>query len=228
MKERKNSMKVPTIKSFEEKYGIGFTTNHTGKMAGMISLSTSCELNLRCLVRSTIPGTICEKCFAFVHFKRCTDNRPKFERNTKGLTTLDVMAEDVPILNAFMFRFECFGDLNNEQQTKNYFTIARKNKGTKCALWTKNPDIIAKTIEAGNKKPSNLVIVYSSPIINQEVPLEKIQKAYPFVDKTFTVFSKEYLKDKPNDFVNCGGKQCLQCGICYKKTGCKTIREKQK
>ena len=221
-------MKTPTIDSFEQKYGIGFTTNHTGKMSGMISLSTSCELNPRCLERSKIPGSICGKCFAFTQFKRQTNNRPKFERNTKALTTLDVKAEDVPMLNAFMLRFEAFGDLINEQQIKNYFTIARKNKATKCALWTKNPDIIAKAIEDGNKKPSNLVIVYSSPMLDKEVPIDKIQKQYPFVDKTFTVYSKEYLKDKPKDFVNCGGRQCLQCGICYKKTVCKTIREKAK
>lgn len=221
-------MKATTMESFENKYGIRFTTKHTGKMEGMISLSTSCEVNPRCVKRSTIPESVCEKCFAFTQFQRQTNNRPKFECNTKALTTLDVKAEDVPLFNAFMFRFECFGDLINEQQTKNYFTIARKNKMTKCALWTKNPDIIAKAIADGNKKPGNLVIVYSSPMINKEVSLAKIQEKYPFVDKTFTVYSKDYLKDKPKDFVNCGGKKCLQCGVCYKKTGCKTIREKQK
>ena len=221
-------MKVATIESFEEKYGIGFTTKHTGKMTGMISLSTSCELNPRCLERSKVSGSICEKCFAFVHFKRQTNNRPKFEQNTNALTTQDIKLEDVPMLNVHMLRFESFGDLINEQQVKNYFTIAKKNKVSKCALWTKNPDIIAKAIEAGEQKPSNLVIVYSSPMLNKEVPLEKIKKKYSFIDKTFTVYSKDYLKDKPKNFVNCGERQCLQCGVCYKKTGCKTIREKQK
>lgn len=221
-------MKTATMESFEEKYGIRFTTKHTGKMTGMISLSTSCELNPRCLERSKIPENICERCFAFTQFKRYTNNRPKYESNTKTLTTKDVKAEDVPLLNAFMLRFESFGDLINEQQVKNYFTIAKGNKVTKCALWTKNPDIIAKAIKAGEEKPGNLVIVYSSPKLNEEVPLEKIQKKYPFVDKTFTVYSKEFLKDKPKNFINCGGKQCLQCGVCYKKTGNKTIREKVK
>lgn len=221
-------MKIVTIDSFAQKYGIEFTTKHTGKMTGMVSLSTSCELNARCLERSKIEGSVCKKCFAFTQFKRQTNNRPKFERNTKALTTQDIKAEDVPMLNAFMLRFEAFGDLNNEQQIKNYFTIAKKNKATKCALWTKNPDIIAKAIDAGNKKPNNLVIVYSSPMLNKEIPLEKIQEKYPFVDKTFTVYTKDYLKDKPDDFVNCGQKQCLQCGVCYKKTGCTTIREKVK
>lgn len=221
-------MKAATIESFDKKYGIRFTTNHTGKMEGMVSLSTSCELNPRCLERSKVSGNVCEKCFAFTHFKMQTNNRPKFEQNTIALTTKDVKSADVPILNAFMFRFECFGDLINEQQVKNYFTIARKNKMTKCALWTKNPDIIAKAIEAGNKKPSNLVIVYSSPTINKETPLEQIQKQYPFIDRTFTVYSKDYLKDMPKDFINCGTKKCIECRVCYKKTGCKTIREKVK
>ena len=221
-------MKIATMESFEKKYGIEFTTRHTGKMSGMISLSTSCELNPRCVKRSKISGNVCEKCFAFTQFKRYTNNRPKYERNTKALTTQDIKAEDVPLLNALMFRFESFGDLINMQQLKNYFTIAKKNPKTKCALWTKNPDIIAKAIKAGHEKPKNLVIVYSSPAMDKETPIDQIQKKYPFVDKTFTVYSKEYLKDKPKSFVNCGGKQCLQCGVCYKKTGCKTIREKVK
>ena len=221
-------MKVATMESFKKKYGIKFTTNHSGKMAGMISLSTSCELNPRCIERSKVEGSICEKCFAFTHFKRYTNNRPAFERNTKALTTLDVKAEDVPVLNAFMLRFESFGDLINEQQLKNYFTIAKVNKNTKCALWTKNPDIIAKAIKHGEKKPSNLVVVYSSPTLNKEIPLEKIQKKYPFIDKTFTVYSKDFIEGKPKNFINCGGKQCIQCGTCYKKTGSKTIREKVK
>lgn len=221
-------MRAATMESFEEKYGIKCTTNHTGKMEGMISLSTSCELNPRCVKRSKTTGSICEKCFAFTHFKRYASNRPKFERNTIALTTQDVKVEDVPMLNALMLRFESFEDLINEQQAKNYFTIAKANKMIKCALWTKNPDIIAKAIKAGNKKPRNLVIVYSSPAIDKEVSLEKMQKKYPFIDKTFTVYSKDYLKDKPDDFINCGGRRCLECGVCYKKTGCKTIREKQK
>lgn len=221
-------MKIETMESFEKKYGIEFTTRHTGKMSGMISLSTSCELNPRCVKRSKISGNVCEKCFAFTQFKRYTNNRPKYERNTKALTTQDIKAEDVPLLNALMFRFESFGDLINMQQLKNYFTIAKKNPKTKCALWTKNPDIIAKAIKAGHEKPKNLVIVYSSPAMDKETPIDQIQKKYPFVDKTFTVYSKEYLKDKPKSFVNCGGKQCLQCGVCYKKTGCNTIREKVK
>lgn len=57
-------MAANAIKAFEKKYGVHFTVNHTGKMTGMASLSTSVIDNPICAARAKVKGSICEKCFA--------------------------------------------------------------------------------------------------------------------------------------------------------------------
>lgn len=49
---RKITMKNITINQFTKRTGIKFTLNHTGKMAGMASLSTSVSCNVYCTLRS--------------------------------------------------------------------------------------------------------------------------------------------------------------------------------
>ena len=39
------------------------TTNHTGKMTGMQSLSTSCKTNPNCAKYSKVEGSVCQKCY---------------------------------------------------------------------------------------------------------------------------------------------------------------------
>ena len=111
-----------------------------------------------------------------------------------------------------MFRFEAFGDIQNEIQVINYFNICDKNKHVNFALWTKNPAIISRTINNGCKKPKNLQIVLSSHYLNKETDIEK----WNFVDKIFTVYTKEYIEEN-NIEINCKGESCLICQKCYRK-----------
>ena len=204
-----------TIKQFEIKYGIHFTLNHTGKMAGMASLSTSVIENPICAARAKVPGSICEKCFAAQMFKRYGKGFSDcFAKNTEVLTTVEIPVEEWPILNYAFFRFESFGDLQNETQVRNYFNLCNKNPHTTFALWTKNPEFIARVIEAGMAKPKNIIIIQSSSFINKPE-----DKKYDFIDKVFTVYDKKYIKEN-NVVINCGARNCLECGRCYnKRTG---------
>lgn len=201
--------------------------NHTGKMAGMYSLSTSCTLNKYCLERAKNPDSICADCFAQSMFcnpwykwalRRC-------EHNTKVLTESILDADDLPLINAHSFRFESFGDLQNTVQVINYFNICNLNPRVMFALWTKNPFIIANAIREGYAKPDNLIIIYSSPIKNKAVSLEKIKAVFPFIDKVFTVWSTEDKAAAAGVKINCGARACMKCLRCYTKGGDNVISE---
>jgi hypothetical protein len=130
--------------------------------------------------------------------------------------------EKLPIINNIYFRFESFGDLNNDIQVINYFRICYKNPKVKFALWTKNPDYIAAAIGQGYEKPANLNIVLSSLFINKER-----KHKYSFVDKVFTVYDPQHIEQNGIE-INCGARNCFSCGLCYEKNDVSIINEKLK
>lgn len=202
--------------------GLHFTTKHSGKMSGMVSISTSVTTNERCAKNAQIKGSVCEKCFAAKQMRVFPSMENPMVENQRILTSNVLDPELLPTINNIYFRFEAFGDLNNAIQVKNYFNLCYKNPRVKFALWTKNPDYIAEAIADGYKKPENLNIVLSSLFINKERP-----KTFGFVDKVFTVYDPEYIKENDVD-INCGAKNCFNCGLCYEKNGVDVIREKLK
>lgn len=217
-----------TIKEFEKKWGVKICADHTGKMENMYSLSTSVLENKHCQARAKIKGSICEKCFARAMAERYGKNfKDKYAENTRILTQCVIPVNEWFEINALYFRLEAFGDLNNEIQVINYFNFARHNSKTVFALWTKNPFYIDKAIKMGHKKPKNLIIIYSSPMINAKVNTEKLFKIYPFIDKCFTVYDGETIAVN-NININCGARNCFTCGKCYSKRTTKEIREKLK
>lgn len=218
-----------TITALKKKYGVHTTKNHEGKMLGLSSISTSSLCNANCIKRSNIPGTICSKCYANSLQEYRTNMADCFKRNTEVLTTVIIPEEDLPILfsETGLFRFEAFGDLNNEIQVVNYFNMARANPSVKFALWTKNPWIIQSAIEKyGLVKPGNLQIIGSSYYINK--PMKEFFERYDFIDNIFTVYDKNYIKEN-NVNITCGSRSCATCQKCYLGTHEEyEIREKLK
>ena len=215
-------MKECTLANSRKISGLHFTTQHSGKMAGMVSISTSVTTNERCAKNAQIKGSICEKCFAAKQMKVFpTMEKPMIE-NQRILTSDVLPLEKLPTINNLYFRFEAFGDLNNATQVKNYFNICYKNPRVKFALWTKNPDYIAQAIADGYEKPNNLNIVLSSLFINKER-----KNLFPFVDKVFTVYDSNFIEENNID-INCGARNCFSCGLCYEKNGVSVINEKLK
>ena len=202
--------------------GLHFTTKHTGKMAGMASISTSVTTNERCRKNAQIPGSICEKCFAAKQMRIFPSMEKPMVENQRILTSEILPPEKLPIINHIYFRFEAFGDLNNATQVKNYFNICYKNPRVKFALWTKNPDYIADAIRDGYNKPDNLNIILSSLFVNQER-----KNPFPFVDKVFTVYDAEHIAAGGIE-INCGARNCFGCGLCYEKNNVTIINEKLK
>ena len=215
-----NNFEQNNNKLFEQ---IHVTTKHGGKMEGMQSISTNCLSNARCLKRCQNGEAVCAHCFAMAQLKYRTNNVPAFEQNSRLLSESILPDWQLPRINALYFRFEAFGDLINENHIINYMNICRTNPQTKFALWTKNPDIIAKAISDGHAKPDNLVIVYSSFKLNHAE--YGIRTKYDFIDKVFTVYDSEESAKSNNVVINCGGKKCRDCLSCYEHNGVTTISE---
>jgi len=186
------------------------TWKHTGKMKGMISLSTSVLLNKYCQERQKNPDSVCSHCYAqHMAGKLYKGLKEKLAKNTDLLTREVIPVEWWPILNTLFFRLEAFGDLNNVIQLQNYFNFAKRNPYTTFTLWTKNTFILFQAEKAGAQKPKNIIIIESSPFVNVQV-----KKTHKWVDKTFTVLDKSHKDDKR---INCGARHCLTCLKCYKK-----------
>lgn len=207
-----------------QKEPIHITAKHGGKMAEMFSISTSPLCNPFCIARhknnskKKIPS-ICAWCFACKQLERYTNNAPILEYNTtilKKIIPFDFLPFIAICNYKNYFRLEAFGDLNNVEQVINYFNICNKNKHINFALWTKNYNFIAVAIDKyGYKKPGNLQIVGSIARINpSENDKNELLSRYDFIDKTFSVYDKSH---NDSDFINCGGKQCINCGYCYDK-----------
>ena len=82
----KRNNNIITIEDCEELTGLHFTIKHTGKMKGMISLSTSPLCNKYCQAYSKDSKKVCYKCYAQTQMKRYINMQACFERNTKILT----------------------------------------------------------------------------------------------------------------------------------------------
>lgn len=206
----------------------GLCLNHTGKMFGMVSFSTSCLENPRCIERMKNGNSVCAHCFAERQQKRQASTRNKLSRNT-ALVTSSLMSESYfPVLSDYKkIRLESFGDLINETQAENYIRFAEVNKHASVALWTKNPDILYKALEKrGFQKPSNLIVIFSSYGLNK--PMENMLNLYtlpngkPMIDKLFTVYDKNHAE---NVNINCGARSCMTCGRCYKKRTGTSVNE---
>lgn len=192
-----------------------FTLKHTGKMSGMISLSTSTLKNTFCNKYCQMKGSICSKCYSRRQLSYQHTLAEKLAKNYDILHAGVIPMNDMPVVNASICRFESFGDIDSTIQFENYCNICFKNPGITFTLWTKNPGIIKKALMHFNK-PENLIIIYSSMFINEAYNIKKIKKAFPFIDKIFSVFDKK-TAETLDIKINCGSKKCNECRLCYSK-----------
>ena len=200
-----------------KKLEYGICNNHSGKMTGMSSFSTSCRCNEFCQKRMKNGNSICAHCFSYRQTAIQKTLEKKLIKNTELITKEIYPVEVFPSVLKPIFRLESFGDLNNDIQLINYFRFCEANPFTTFALWTKNTWILKQVRELGYKKPSNLIIIQSSCMVNKR---DEIRDEW--VDKTFTVWDKTY---KDADFINCGNKRCAKCQLCYHLNGVTEINE---
>lgn len=188
-------------------------TTHSGKMKGIKSISTSCATNPHCIKRQKDGCSVCSKCYANTYLKMRKGLKEHIEENSIILSQTVLDGREIPVMNDLVYRFESFGDIINATHLENYVIIAERNPYTVFALWTKNIWILDEVFnKKGIKRPGNMRIVVSSPLLNK--PLELDRQKYWMVDHIFTVFDKECIKTHNID-INCGAKSCIGCQICY-------------
>ncbi len=197
--------------------------NMTGKMSGILSISTLCLNNPRCIARMKSGENVCAHCFAAVTTSRYKALRENCAENTDNLSAGLIPGANLPHFKktVALVRFESFGDLVNVAHARNYIRIAKLNPHVHFALWTKNPDILAEAI-AIDGKPENLMTIQSS--LKLDTPE---QPAGDFIDKVFTVYRPETI-DAEKININCGARDCASCAECYLDKAVKEIREKLK
>lgn len=187
--------------------------NHTAKTEGLTSLDTSCLITCADNVMRDMADMICNKCFSETQQGIQKTNRDKLIRNAYLFCFYDIPAAAFPIINRLWFRFECFGDLMNALQARNYVKLVLKNPRCTFTQWTKKPWILNHLFKT-EEKPNNMIVILSAPRVNDTLTIAQARAAWPFVDKIFTVYSKEYLLQH-DVIINCGGNHCLTCLNCY-------------
>ncbi len=174
-------------------------SKHDGKLKGFFSLSTSTLSNPFCQKMMKVPGTICSKCYAGKLESFRASLRGHLEDNSRKLSEPLSDSELPNLVNMKYFRINSFGELINHHHLNNIIRIAELNPQTTVALWTKRVDLIQNI----QTKPSNLILIVSSPFLNHRAVKPTI------ADKVFTVHTKDDLSD-----YNCS-RNCASCLKCY-------------
>lgn len=214
-----------TMLDCKEFYGLHFTEKHSGKMSGMVSMSTACKANKYCKARMNLENYICFYCFAEEQLNNYgIDMLKPFLYNIWMLNRFQLSADILPLLNNRLFRLESFGDVLTIGHELNYIRFMNKNPKTVIAQWTKNPNIVSQALEIV-EKPKNMIFIYSNPIIDRLMKLADIVKRFPLVDKVFNVVSEKYALANNIKFT-CGARHCLTCENCYTFGGLTEIIEK--
>ena len=184
-------------------------TKFKNKMDGFTSINVSVKRNGFCQQMQKQDGVICKHCYA----KRVYPNMEKrYSENTDWFLSEDFRPEPI---NRSIVRIHSFGELYNEKHFENLIKLFNYNPQTTFTMWTKRKDIVEKVF-ARTEKPSNLILIYSSPVLNTTA---KLPEGF---DKVFTVFTPDQ-----NVEINCA-KSCKDCMKCYTKNNIAFINEELK
>lgn len=179
----------------------------TGKMQGIDSINTSSLKNEFCQKMASNEKSICNKCYSNRTSKMYTSLEKRLIQNSELLSGGFLPLEQLPFINSSVMRFDSFGELINHIHFINLLNIAEKNKHCRFVLWTKRKDIVKKVLD-NREKPENFHLIFSSPVKNQ------VAKLPQYFSKVFTVFDKKTAQND-NIAINCGGKKCIDCMLCY-------------
>jgi len=189
----------------------------SGKLKDIPAINTNTLSNTFCqkMSKSDNDNVICTKCYSVEMLETFRKNCvPAFEHNSEVLSEAIIPELYLPFINSAVFRFSGHGELINYNHIVNLMNIAIKNKMTTFTLWTKRTNLVKKYI-AEHGKPSNVLLVYSNPIVNS------IAKKPENFDKTFN----NVTDDSPK--INCF-QDCRDCLLCYTKNDTEIIIEKVK
>lgn len=219
---------------------VKFSYGMSGKMTGVLSLSTNCTRCNRCIKRHNMPkgvSCICSWCYAF---DLLAENNWKsknmikaYDFNTDVLTVRELNPMEITLIaieaiealkkNGTTFlRYESFGDIQNVIHALNYWKIAveiaRRADWVNIGWWTKNFDIMLKAwrlLSEEEKTEARKVVsvVISSLFMNMPVSDKVIAKIESELGMAVTVFT---VYNNDDVIITCGGNHCLSCNDpCY-------------
>jgi len=149
---------------------------------------------------------ICTVCYSDYMLSTYRKNmQPALQYNSDLLSETVLSPEDCILPLVSVIRLHGHGELINVQHLHNFVQIAQANPRTTVSLWTKRKDFV-KEYFAKHDKPSNMILIYSNPIVDSIV-----DKLPPYFDKSFNGVSEDNFKEKQN----CTGQQCKDCLLCY-------------
>jgi len=173
----------------------------SGKLKGISALNTNTVTNEFCQ-KMQKGNNICKHCYSQAMLtgsrKNCQD---AFQRNSDLLSKHYLEDDEIPYINAAIFRFHGHGELINPMHFRNLCAIASANPQTTFALWTKQKGIVQKY---SYLLPRNLILVYSN------AKLDDIMTEPPeHFDKVFNNITNK------DEWANCTGQKCIDCRLCY-------------
>ena len=191
----------------------------TGKLQGLRAISTNTVSNPFCIkmYNSKNKKIICTKCYSHDMLNTYRKNMQDCLQKNSNLLSNHYIDNQIPVLNDLYFRYNAHGELINELHLHNLVQICLKNPKTNFALWSKRKDLVKKYFSK-NDKPSNLILVYSNPVMNKPIDIRDIPL---YFDKTFNnVDHDKFTKEQ-----NCTGQKCIDCLKCYNHNNDNTIIE---
>ena len=187
----------------------------TGKLEQFHSISSSVAENEICKARSQNCNSICSKCYAKDSVSYRSNLKLALLINHIILNCFDIDTEawkvlPIPSTNG-KARLESHGDVASVTASDNMTKIIMSHNWLVFGVWTKNHGFWKRSLDRFGK-PSNMVFIVSSDIVNKvlEVP-DGVRK---YVDHVFTVFDFKYVKEH-NVEIHCGYHHCKDCLVCY-------------
>jgi len=176
----------------------------TGKLKGIPAINTNTLTNEFCQkMHSSNPQCICTDCYSFAMLQGSRKNcQPAWQLNSDILSS-DLLGYPLPQFNSLYVRFDGHGELINETHFINYLLITEHNPKTTFTLFTKRHKLVKRVLET-RKKPQNLILVYSNPIVDRIT-----DKKPQYFNKVFNTTTEKSTRD------NCTGRKCIDCLACY-------------
>ena len=189
----------------------------SGKLKGIPAINTNTLSNAFCTaMHNAKKSVICAWCYSHNMLSGSRKNCvARFEENSRLLAEW-IPWDELPVFNSLWIRFHGHGELQNMAHLENFHRIALKNPRTICTLWSKRRDLI-REYHRNFTQPNNLILIYSNPIVDRIIA--QVPNGF---DRVFNNVST----DSPLN--NCTGRNCIDCLICYAKTGENVIVEKVK
>ena len=190
-------------------------SNMSGKLKDIQAINTNTLSNSFCKKenQSNNPDKICTICYSVYMLetfrKSCVD---AWENNSVMLSTvLYTVADFVSMKIKFkndIFRIHGHGEFINQTHLHNICNLSFAYPEITFAVWSKRIDLVRKFKKwldgKGYDFPSNLILIYSNPKINNilSTPPRPFHKVFNNVSDT-------------HPLENCTGQKCNDCRLCY-------------